>query len=557
MYRDQILENDFGYTTKTKVKDILCTCKDKAVLRKLLPTSETSAPVTCYQSCPRVLYTATMRQLRGPDDSTFKFDQNEIKSYHKYCDKYFDEYIEPLLVNFDYDVEAWMNHLKDYDKQKEVLEFYNMYKAGKKYDAKWEKGAYLNYTVFAKQEKQIVSDKYPKCRAISACPPLMKWLKGPIAVALEKLFHGKLPGFKISSDGKPCKTWGEIERYYEKCHREGKDSIIDIDGSAWDSTQAFHMKYISNKVYNWLYDNNKIKHICPKFFHQQINKRTRKLVAKTYINDKTYIIFSADIDSTTFSGDPGTTLDNTLTNLTLNHWIMDSYGLEINVDYEMDAAGDDYSCKLPAQLNTPQLHEVIKNKWKSLGLIPKYVLAGDYSNITFCSTSVIPYTGDHGQQKFKIVRQLDRMNPLSHYSRKALSYSAGQLKHHYQELSIGMKQWSKGMPFYDDYRKIFQQYADSIPTKPIREKPGKPKMRFISSHGETYDDASTYHNMDKFRVSQNVPPSEAVYDFLITKYGLSKSDIQDMISKLTYQGAYCELNPTVTQTAQYIPYQNY
>lgn len=555
MYKDRILDNDFGYTIETQVKDILCTCLNKPMLRRLLPTSQTSAPVTCYQNCPRVLYTATMRQLRGPDNPKFRFDKEAIASYHKYCDKYFEEYILPLLKDFKYDVEAWMNHLKDYNKQNEVLEFYNLYKKGKLYDPKWQQGKYLNYTLFAKQEKQVVGDKYPKCRAISACPPLMKWLKGPIAVALEKLFHGKLPGFKISSNGKPCKTWAEIEQYYEKCHREGKDSIIDIDGSAWDSTQAHHMKYISNKVYNWLYDNQKITHIDPQFFYEQINKRTRTLVAKTYINGKSWIVFAAEIDSTTFSGDPGTTLDNTLTNLTLNHWIMHENDLVIGKDYEIDAAGDDYSCKLCSLKNTRELRASIEKNWRALGLIPKYVLDGDYSNITFCSTSVIPYNDEKGNKKFKVVRQLDRMNPLSHYSRKALGYSAGQLKHHYQELAEGMKQWSEGMPFYDDYRKAFQMYADKIKTKPIRERAGRAKLTFVSE--EAYDDATTYHNMDKFRISNNKAPDKAVYDFLLEKYSLSKADIKDMVSKLAYQGAYCELNPTVTQTAQYIPYQDY
>ena len=196
MYHDKILRNDFGYTTETKVIDVICTCNNKrAALRRILPVANTSIPVTCYPSCPRVLFTATMRQLRGPDDPKFKFDEQKIKSYHAYCDKYFDRYIEPLLRDFEYDVNAWMNHLKDYNKQKEVLEYYELYQKGIKYKPNWELGSHLNYTVFAKQEKQIVGEKYPKCRAISACPPLMKWLKGPIAVALEKLFHGKLPGF--------------------------------------------------------------------------------------------------------------------------------------------------------------------------------------------------------------------------------------------------------------------------------------------------------------------------------------------------------------------------
>lgn len=553
MYFDEVLPNDFGYTTNTKVKDVICTCKaTQAGLRRILPVANTSVPVTCYPNCPRVLFTATMRQLRGPDDPHFKFNQQKINSYHKYCDKYFDEFIEPLLWNFKYDVNAWMNHLKTFNKQREIMPFYNAYKQGIKYKSEWETGAYLNYTVFAKQEKQAVGEKYPKCRAISACPPLMKWLKGPIAVALEKLFHGKLPGFKISSNGKPCKIWGDIEKHYEDCYKRGLDSIIDIDGSAWDSTQAYHMKYLPNKIYNWLADHNKIHHIQTKFFKEQINKRVRKLVAKAFIDDKMRVIFAINIDSTTFSGDPGTTLDNTITNASLNHWIMDEYGIEMH-EYDMDAAGDDYSCKLPQDINTPHLHDHIRKHWKELGLIPKYILKGDYSNITFCSTNVIPYN-DEGTTKFKIVRQLDRINPLSHYSRKALSYSQGRLRYHYQELATGMKNWTEGMPFYDDYRKVFQEYADSMKVPFVMDKPGKSKLTFPTD--EEYDDSATYHNLDSIRISSNTPPPDVVYRFLLEKFGISRNHVRNMIDKLHYIAPYCELEARILPEAQNIPYQD-
>ena len=158
----KVLKNDYNYTLETNVKDVVCTCDRKPIAKYILPTTENAQHVISYPGCARVLFTAFMRQLRAP---TRQPNPIMIEKYHKFCDKFFEEKIEPLLTNFTYSVEAWMNHLKTYNKQHEVLEFYNRYKKGELYHYSYADAENFVYTLFAKKEKQIVTDKKPKCRA--------------------------------------------------------------------------------------------------------------------------------------------------------------------------------------------------------------------------------------------------------------------------------------------------------------------------------------------------------------------------------------------------------
>ena len=535
----KVLRNDYNYTLQTNVKDVVCTCERKPIAKYILPTTENVQHVISYPGCARVLFTAFMRQLRAPTRSPSPI---LISQYHKFCDKFFEKEIEPIIKDFSYDVEAWMNHLKTYNKQFEVLEFYNRYKKGELYHHSYADPENFVYTLFAKKEKQIVTDKKPKCRAISAAPPLVKFILGPVVQKLEKLLHGPLHGYKMSQGGKPCKTWHEMEEMYNSCYKEGLDTIIDIDGSAWDSTQHFDMKYLTHKIYKYLVEHNKIHHIDPELFKKVALQRERKLVAKCYIDGKTHIIFSAIIDGTTFSGSPDTTFMNTLTNLSLNHFIFDMYGIEDHL-YKMNSAGDDYNTLISAELNTQQLRDFIKEVWLDLGLLPKYVLHGGYDQITFCSTNVIPYQTVDNETQFKIVRQMDRMIPLSLISEKALSYSNGRLKYHYLELSNGLKTWASELPFYKEFIAAYMYQHDKIPQPYELDKPGKQKMRFEAV--DDYDEES-YSDMTKVRISQHNPEPKYVYNFLREKFGLLKENINQIATSLKSKVLYSPYEPNET-----------
>jgi len=539
----KILANSFNYDLNTKITDIICTCKNAAKLKKILPTTTTAQPVIIYPQCPRILFTAFMRQLRQSPNTATPY---MIRKYQAFCDHRFQTIIQPLLRDFEYDVDDWMNHVTTRNKQLEVLPYYEQWLLGIKDGQDWSNN---DYTLFAKSEKQTkINGKWPKCRAISACPPNVKWIMGPVIYALEKLF-ATLPGYKIvkyDSDMNvvgTCKTWEEVEDKYEILAHKGYDISIDIDGSAWDSTQLNHMKYPIFLIYEYLAKHSMIHHVDTDLFLNIATAKKRKLTAKSYINGREYIIFSALIDATMFSGSMDTTFSNTETNNTVGEFVKHCAGLG-ELDLIQNCAGDDYNGFINSQVY--KNHEVefhIKQCWTQLGLVPKHIIVGDYSNINFCSTAVIPYKDAKTKSnKFKIIRQIDRLNPLSHYSIKALHYSAAQMKTHYRDLKKGLQYWGTGVPLIQEYIDAFQHYEDKIPGEYGKiPDPQLGKMHFGTKPPVEQQKATYEEQMETFRVSVKLPPREAVMDFLLTKYQLTQDSLVKIKEGLYKQICYDEL----------------
>lgn len=390
-------------TKDTRLSDIPCTCRGigQPVARKLIHTAHNTKHITVYNNCARTLFAAMSRQMRKTPEPS----QNYIVEYHKFCDYIFDKFYLPLLINFDYNVEQWFNHLTTYNKQLEILPFM----LGLSNDDKSLSN--LAYTIFCKKEKQIIDGKMPKNRAISACPPSMKYVMGPVIWALEALCKN-VPGYKINYQGQPGTNWNEIEDIYEQRYDDGYTYTVDVDGSAWDTCMKHHMKYLPYKIYKWLADNNKIKHVNPQIFERVSCARYRTLHAKVYVDGHTYNLMKVRLDETMMSGSPDTTWANTVAMSSVTKFTMHKAGYQEN-HYVHDTAGDDSATFL--RYKNPHLEDIYIETWAGLGLIPKYIKYGTYNDITFCSTSVIPY--DVGTKtKFKIVRQLDRMSPLDRKS---------------------------------------------------------------------------------------------------------------------------------------------
>jgi hypothetical protein len=533
--RHKCLTNDFGYDLNTKVEDIICTCNHKKGIKKILQTPNDSPPVICYPNCPRVLFVAARRQTR---DSAQSVDDNIVKTYHMHCDEYFEKYIRAILDNFDYDVDEWMTHITTLDKQIEVLEYYTDFMNGIKNRPHWDNN---DYTLFAKTEKQIVEilsnskKKYPKCRAISACPPNVKWIMGPVIYALEKAFEThngyKIPTYDNDLKGTgTAKTWAEQEKTYKLFHDKGLTNCIDIDGSAWDSTITWHMKYLLNKIYEYLVDNDKIHHVCPELFKKISTQRFRNLIVKTYINKRTLILLRLVIDSTTFSGSMDTTFGNTLINASVAYTVRKYLNLRWS-QMPSANAGDDHSSFVSDQtLQDYPIVDTIKLVWSGLGLVPKHILIGDFSSITFCSTNVIPFQIDN-ETHFKIVRQVNKLFPLSHYSIKAMNLSAGQMKTYYNEMAIGNEFWDNNMPFYSLYSKAYRQMASRIDAAPLPiANVGKPKQRFGNYKVTPNTDYETTIKMQ--RKSPLQPSDHVVYNFLLNKYKITKEHLQDLEDNL-------------------------
>lgn len=544
--RHKILQNSFNYDCNTRVEDVICTCKNSKSAKRILPIPGDSIQhqICVYPQCPRVLFTSFMRQLRENDITTV--NDNIVKEYHSFCDVLFSTEIEPILHDFDYDVDEWMNHITTYNKQMEVHNFYTAWQNNIKNGIDWDKNY---YTLFAKSEKQILEPgKMPKCRAISAAPPNVKWIMGPIVYALEKIYK-KVDGYKVSVYDDQlnvldqAKTWEQQEESLDKLYAAGLNQSIDIDGSAWDSTQTHHMKYLINKIYNWLCDNGKIHHVETELFRKVATERFRKLTAKAYIGGKTYIVFSANIDSTTFSGSMDTTWANTETNRSVAEFSRTRAKLN-KTQWKHSCAGDDYKGHIASEtLNSYPVEKIIKETWCGLGLIPKYVIIGDYTNITFCSTNVIQYP-ENGIMKHKIIRQLNRLNPLAHYSIEALSYSTAQMKTYYNDLAIGMKNWATNLPYFENYIAAYNYYRDKIKIKalPIGT-PTKPKIHYGTSNITITKTGNYEQELLEIRVSKREPPRHYVEDFLLDKFSITKSDIEQHRFNLIFERYYDPLGP--------------
>ena len=545
-----LLKSDFNYSFNTKIQDVICTCYNKATIKTILPITENMQPVICYPQCVRSLFTSMMRQcVSHTKDSKLQLDNQTIDRYHNYCDKLFEDEIRGLLdEHFSYEIEDWLNHLKDYNKQLEVMPHYKIYLQGVKEKDEWYNES-INYTLFSKKEKQIVDivdgvKKYPKCRSISACSPTNKWIMGPVILELERIFGKYFKGYKIKLNGQQCKTWEQIEDYLEYVYSNGNTKSIDIDGSRWDTTIRKHMRYLPFKIYNYLCDTNKIHHVTPELFRYASTATKRKLTAKAYINHRSYTIMSVMISNTTFSGSPDTTFSNTVINASVGRYIAES---EMQLDptqYEIMTAGDDFSAMF--EPNAADIYaSLVPRIWNGLGLVPKYCLTGDFSEITFCSTNVIPYRCNNtGRQKFKLVRLLNRMNPLSHYSIEAMSYSKGQLKYYYQQLALGVTHWAHDMPYYSDYAHAFEYQANLIKEPPQTTESGKPKLHFQGTDKDYSAQESNFEQDKKnIRISSRNPPKEDVYSFLMSKYHIGKSQISANQKQLMYCTNYIDTSP--------------
>lgn len=540
--KHKILHSDFGYNFNTKVADVICTCVNRIRIKKILPVARNMDRVICYPQCPRSLFTSTLRQcVETVVGSKLSLNQKQIKNYHSYCNKLLQDEIIPLIKqNFNYDVNSWLNHLKDRAKQEEIMPFYNDYLNGIKYRPTWERQA-TKYTLFSKEEKQIVTTDengkscYPKCRAISACSPTLKWIMGPVILELERIIGHHFKGYKINNEnGKQYKTWEEIEDFLEDAYSKGMTHSLDIDGSRWDTTQRLHMRYLSFKIYEFLADNGYIHHVDQTLFKNASTAKNRTLTAKTYINNRSFTILSVNLEGTMFSGSPDTTFANTITNASVGRYIIEEICQLSKTSYKLMTAGDDYS-SITDKTNNSIIAQSVSQVWSDLGLHPKYVLEGDFSEITFCSTNVIPYKNQFDQQKFKLVRQIDRMNPLSHYSIQATSYSRGQLKKYYNSLADGLDHWAHNMPYYSQYSKAFRYHAQNISEPEEMPINGKPKLHFITSTNKDYEmESNDYEaHKDKTRLSSREPPATYVDDFLLVKFGITPSVTKSLLPDLT------------------------
>lgn len=523
---------------KIQLQQIPCTCKGQFQNAAKLILNKPTQEIVVYNNCARTLMSAFSRQLRAIPPH----DKDKMKEYHMWCDKHFYDYIQPIIANFEYKFGDWFNHLGTRNKQDEIIPYIteqnlteSEYKYVKNLVNSKNKPRRLNnltYDLFCKREKQPIEDKMPKNRAISACPSNVKYVMGPVIWALEKLFKQNYHGYgqhdKVKN--KQSNNWEEIAQLYEDRYARGLQYTGDADGSAWDTTQTIEMRYLVNKLYTWLVENDKIKHVDPNIFLEVATSRFKYLEAALYTNGGKHIYATAKVDATVFSGNPDTTFGNTLTMASVNHYTLHKAGYDID-SYEIDNKGDDCAQYLPYIKDN--LKSTYEATWKGLGLMLKYHNVGSYEDITFCSTNVIPYKLNN-KQKFKIVRQVNRMNPLSHYSQKALHYSAADLKQYYIDQATALEKWAHGIPYYSNYIVAYKQAANEIQTKQKPNlKTGRSKIVLPAyiKQNDLYEKymvyGRDYAEGAVLRIdSRTTPPQDYIYKYLLEKHNMTKHDIK-------------------------------
>lgn len=520
----------------TRIEEIPCTCRgeEQDALHQLLPTGANTPEVICYNSCDRTLFAAFKRQMMR----VYEPDPIVAAEFQEYTQRYFDQYVEPVLRTFDYSYSQWFNRLPR-NKQDAMVQA----------QADITENGYpelCEYGLFCKREKQEAGGKN---RAIANIEPQIKYIMGPVCWALEDLADRYFPGYC----GK--KSWDDLENLFEQYYAEGYHYVLQGDGSAFDTCQHYELKLIDRLIYQYLARNQKIWHVNPDDFERLACSEYRELNAKTFGKFGARTLGSATIRGTVFSGASDTTLMNTLRMALYNLFTLESLGLKYGQDFKLLAKGDDFIIfsRVP-KLNGYDFESLYLRTWRpkpkhrtanfddnkgTLGMILKFLNVGDYDTIDFCSVTCIPYA-DH--TKFKLARKPNRMVPLAHYARATLKFEKqpGLIKQYLLDQAMALDISHGSMPFYSDYAAAYRHAAAQIKAEPKRSASGKPRIvldddghsKVEVDHRVTFAENSFYDYGHEFieglkcRFSTHVDISdEEVYAHLLKHFNISRNDV--------------------------------
>lgn len=506
----------------TYPRDIPCTCHNKPKLRQVLPIGVNTGEVICYETCARTLFSAFKRQ----NQRVLLPDTKSVHEFHRFCDMIFDKYLREPLKNFDYSYSEWFNSMPR-RKQDAIL---------RSCDVRGHKGQVV-YGLMNKCEKQEAGGK---TRAIANIDTTIKYILGPVCWALESLMAKNLPGYCGN------KSWDDLEKYMTDAYNEGYQTVLQGDGSAFDTCQHDELKYIDRLIYNFLVDNGKIHHVDPELFRKVATSRVRKLDARLY-SDKMRLPFATSyMLGTVFSGSSDTTLMNTVRMSLYNMFTMCQAGLKYGQDFKHLAKGDDFMVFVRhPDWNGHSYQQLYDRYWVAkpkssiannyqpygIGMILKFLLVGDYSTIDFCSTTAITWF-DQGTFHVKLARRPDRMDPLSHWSRAALTMSPGQYKQYLIDQAWAINIAMPDMPFYRDYANAMLAHASVIKAEPTRLQSGLGRLLLPDDgHAHTHKHERSYAQFEaygrdfvegvKTRQSTTKPPENAVYHHLLTRFGIT------------------------------------
>lgn len=506
-----------------KLDEIPCICKNinKPVAKRILPTSSNTAKLIVYKNCIKTMLAASHRQAK----SMPAMDPVIRDAWYEFCNDIFNNEIVPILYNFKYSYNHWFNHLTS-KQQREILGIDI---------SQLDKYVYSN---FPKVELQI--DDSAKARNISAPNAEVKFVMGPVIWQLEYLFSKKFHGY--------CggKTYQEMADYYQNCYEKGFDLSAQGDGSGFDLSQLHECKYIDRLIYNYLVDNNYITHVDSEIFRSVSCRRYRKLMLTALIDGVHKQLGYMTLDATVGSGSPDTTFGNTLRMAMYNRFVLEQILKLTKDDYGLLCKGDDFvlliskyyynqleSAYYKFFLKAEEFDEVRDNNKPIKGAqILKFLLIGDYESIDFCSTNVI-----HRNNTIVVIRKVDRLVSLGHWSVKALQYSKPELALYYKALADCNKAWANNLFFFEGYTRVYQKYHDvlykTLDAKELKMyknffRKGEVKITLPVVEKYRDDDSQDYKfGRDlgialKERKQFNTVGDSYVNDFLIDKYKITK-----------------------------------
>jgi hypothetical protein len=300
------------------------------------------------------------------------------------------------------------------------------------------------YENFVKSEKQYLDQEgdSPKTRGICSPGAYVKYAMGPVTLETEQWAKKNFKGYKVPEN------WEAMEDKLSDLHSKGFKHTLQLDGSGFDLTQHQSLKdLIDIPIYETISKNNAV-HSVGFLKTATMKERQVKLMQRKPDGSK-YCFGSLTITGQTFSGNPDTTLMNTI-RMAIYNMFVNSRVLEEN-DYELWVKGDDVVTFYKTEddmLKAKKSYEkyfVDKSQAentdsKGLGQVAKFYKMGDLTDIDFCSTNVI----QKFEGTFKIIRKIENLASKQNHSIKAIKYNTLEMNYYNEQQKIAAQKWCKG-----------------------------------------------------------------------------------------------------------------
>jgi hypothetical protein len=444
----------------------------------------------------------------------------EFRSYVESIN--FTQYIDQVQV----DRNQWFNHLNS-KKQEEILEYFNC-KDDSLIDHSKCFEQLTDYENFVKSEKQFATgEDAPKTRCICAPKGYVKYICGPIVIELERIFKKQFFGYKTPEN------WTEMEKQLQHYDDNGFIYTLQLDGSAYDTSQHSILKQIVDQhIYGLL----EFKELHTSFnnFQKIINQNERKVTCMVRRNGKNINYGSLTISGQTFSGSMDTTLMNTIRMSLYNRFIHHIAGLDEERDYKLWVKGDDVLTvyndldkrnRAMACYNQYFVHkdEVDTVEIKGLGQIAKFYKIGDLTDIDFCSVNVIKTL----KGRYKVIRKIENLALKENFSIKSVQYGKTQWHKYNNDMVVSATKWTGGNNLIQKFINIVHKDRNPllVAIETIKEslrnrvKKGKMKLPVIKENKNYLDRIRSYeeHLLEDCRITATELTDEDIINWVGTK----------------------------------------